>query len=41
VKTVVIIVVVVLVVGGWLVMHAQLRRQARASRDDHDGPEDD
>jgi hypothetical protein len=33
VKTLVIIVIIVLILGGWLLMHAQLRRQARADRD--------
>ena len=28
-KTVLIIVVIVLIIGGWLVLHAQLRRQIR------------
>jgi hypothetical protein len=32
VKTVVLIVIIVLVVGGWLLIHARLRR-ASASRD--------
>jgi hypothetical protein len=34
VQTVVIIVVAVLIVGGWLAMHAQLRRSAGKRRDE-------
>jgi hypothetical protein len=33
VNTVVLIVIVVLVVGGWLAMHARLRREARKPDD--------
>jgi heme/copper-type cytochrome/quinol oxidase subunit 2 len=39
VKTVVIIVVIVLIVGGWLLIHARLRREARRP-DEGSGNED-